>query len=288
MIRFGDKYTIDQLRFKVYGYHGYYKGFKELTEERYEELKKEIHEFAKRIRNYDKLGNLGQYIEILGYISHKVEFNHLPYDERIAMLIHECDPSLVHYQQYLTIEKYEGYVQELARNVRSKVGFYDPKFVTYEQALYNKFYKDKMFITGVKEDYSSLLLPLLNKIKNFDSVTDEEYERVIEIAKKWREQFPNEGYLTAFFHATVQGKELGLNGLKEKAIFLIQALDPDLKMLDSYYNNNTVEEIVDDAEVNVGFFAQEFFNLERAYARKYNPEKAEDPWETEIKKTSEI
>ena len=280
MLIFRDKYSIEQLRNKVYSYEASFKRFQEIDEQKYEELRTKIYDFMARLSDiFDGISNLDNYIEMLGYISHKVEYNHSPYDERIVMLVEAVDPDYVHYKKYLTTERDENFNRELARNVRQELGFYDPKLISYESILFNKFKKQNEFIHGIKEDCSDLFYKYLGFINSLDGISLERREKVSEIVNNWLANMSeDDNYLTAFYHALFQGKVLGLESIKEKAIFLVETIDPNLDMLDTYYNNNKKEELEEEAKEKVGFYNDEFLRLEKMYAKVYNPELAEDPW----------
>ncbi len=280
MFRFRDKYTIDQLRSKVYAYHINYNKFNDINEKRYEVLKKQISDFMVRMSHvFGKCTNKDRYYELLGYISHKVEYNHAPYDERILMLIEACDPDYVHYKSFLTVEHDQDYIKNLANTVRKEVGFYDPKFINYEAVLFSKFKKNNELLHGVKEDYSDFLYKYLGFVKTLDNIDEERYEEIVELVNKWKDSMQeNDGYLTAIYHLLFQSDLLGVKGSREKLVFLIEALDKNLDMLDAYYNNSREELIEEEAKETVGFYAPEFIDLEKVYAKRFAPSMANDPW----------
>ena len=280
MFRFRDKYTMDQLRRKVFSYEGNFRNFQDIDETKYAELKKNIEEFIARQSNvFGKGSNLDKYIELLGYMSHKVEYNHAPYDEKIIMLIEAVDPEFIHFKKYLTTERGEEFNRNLAQAVRKELSFYDPKLIGYESILFNKFRKQKEFIHGIKEDDTEIFYKYLAHTNGLDGVTPEAREKVTEIVNKWLENMTeDDSYLTAFYHVTFQGKALGLTNFREKAIFLIETVDPELKMLDTYYNTNRKEDCIEESTERVGFYSDDFVRLEKMYAKVYNPELAEDPW----------
>jgi hypothetical protein len=57
-------------------------------------------------------------------------------------------------------------------------------------------------------------------------------------------------------------------------------------MLQAFYDCPTVEKLYEQATQNVGFYSEQFKNLERKYAKAYKEELAEDPWSMQPKKPS--
>jgi len=285
---FNTFYGFDQLRYRVYSYQSNYKRFRDIPETRYEELKNEIHTFINRLGDdYTGLSALEKYTDMLGYISHKITYNHLPYDERIIMLLEACDPEFIHFKKYLGTEKTPDFNEVLAKSVRSELGFYDPKFVGYESDLFSKFFKNKTLLHGVKDDFSFFINPLIDGIDNFKSVKPEDYDRVSKIAQTWRENMQeDDGYLTAYHNVVTQNTILGLKGIREKGIFLVEAIDPELQMLQAFYDCPTVDKLYEQAFQSVGFYSEQFKNLEIKYAKAYKQELAEDPWSIQTKKPS--
>ena len=302
--------TIDYFINKFYRKETSSKGFIELSTEQLSILSKFIAEKKGKTPNTPSpQENLEIYKKTLQYLTHP--YIHLEletFDERLAYLILMTDPNLVIYKEFLKINlisaeeitKVED-IEERKRllrlrnqnieayeaTVRKKIGFFDPKLLKYEEVFFKRFLSNDKLITEVGSNNHNQLILKAKTLKNFDSITDERYEELMNTAQGWLSLVPEKhNYKVASYNITNQKKLLGLTTSAEQLALFILLVDSNLDMLKIYEEESMVKNIKERIIEQFGFFEPELLTLERKFHDRFCPDKKLSPW-TKTKQTLE-
>ena len=303
--------SIDYYRKKFYQKENSSKRFIELSEERLSEIKKNVQ------KNKDAMTDTGsQRLEKTSkYDAYEKTMQHLtnPYihldlktfDERVAYLIMMSDPDLVIFREFLKLDlmsydeiskvadeeereqlrqRRKKMISKYEAIVREKIGFFDPKLLKYEDMFFKKFLNEKELITDVGTNNQSSLIIRAKLLKDFNSISDERYQELLDIAQTWLSLVPDKcNSKVATYSVINQKKLLGLNSVAEQLALFILLVDSDLDMLRIYEEESMMENISRRIIEQFGYFDQELLILEKKFHNRFCPEKVLSVW-TKIKK----
>ncbi len=294
----------DYLRQKLYSREKDFKNFNQITEESLVNISKQVYKreqiFSEINTEYYRLDKLTRYMLIIQYLTNPSIHITMPtFDERIIFFIMSVDPELITFKEYLKstitnfneirksplkeqpalIEKRNSEITEYASRVRTKLGFYDAKLLTYEKQYFNKFFRSKEVIPEVTQDYLSYLLEHSNAIKTFTGISNERYEELKEKAIVWLSMTKGKNNLqTVSYSLITQLSTLGINNFYEQYVFLILVSDPDLEMLTIFEEESRLEKVREKSIEAFGVYNLELLRIERLYHERFCPDKKLSIW----------
>ena len=296
---------------KFYQYENNFKGFSKLSEEQLVDLTKKVYRhqelMSKTSSNISiKLSKLEIYNKTLQYLTNSnIHFDLDSYDERIAYLILMADPNLVTFKEFLKMDliskeeislvkekKKRNRLSEMRNQsllaykarVTEQIGFFDPKLLKYEELFFKKFFNDKELITEIGNDNCDKLMLRGKLLPDFNSISDERYEDLTNIAQIWLSLVPEKyNSKVATYSVTSQKKLLGLNNLAEQLAMFILLTDSDLDLLKIYEEESTMKKIEKRSIEQFGFFNKDLLVLEMKYHDRFCPDKKLSAW-TKTKK----
>lgn len=279
---------MQQIKCKFFQYDVGYKKFGAVTKERLDEIKKDIEDFENKILDstYKKKSfRLDRYYRILAYLSTRRDYT---YDEKVAFVLLSCDPELSLYKGYraldfqssATIEAMEDpkdqvrakeynelLFTELGAEVRSQIGFYEPKLLKYEEAFFKKFVKELIPYSG--KDYGDNLFKLPH---DFTQMTPTEYLFCKSQVSKYLTRVENVDIKTAIYHILYQPDLLRLFSNEQRLLFFILAVDPELEFYQIYLDECIWDKIEARTKEEKGYFNENLYIIERDYFRAFQPE----------------
>ena len=249
-----------------------------------------------------RITNLDRYEKTLQYLTNP--FIHLEFktfDERIAYLIMATDPYLVIFKEYLKtnipsmneinntedsheranlIMKRNMAISEYERNVRDKVGFYDPKLVKYEELYFKRYFGNKELITDSKMNSNDALSFMARCLPRFKSISDERYEELKEIAQYWLSCASDykDIYNAAAYSILNQKKLLGLKNVEEQLALFVLIVDSELDMLRIFEEESKMSEVEQRIKEQFGSYNKDLLSLERKFHCRFCPEKELSVW----------
>jgi len=291
------------------------KRFSELSEERLAALSKKVYREQEMMTNdlmqlSGTLSKVEKYRLTLQYLTNpRINLDLRTFDERMAFLIMMIDPNLVTFKEFLkadiislaeiakvadekeknNLKKIRSYsISSYESIVREKVGIYDVKLLKYEEMFFKKFFGEKELITEIGSKHQNNLVVKARLLKDFNSVTDERYSELVNIAQTWvsltSKQFNSNG---AAYTIANQKKLLGLNNLEEQFTLFILLADANLDMLKIYEEESKMQIIEERIVEEFGYFNKELLVLERKFHDRFCPDKKLSVW-TKIKKASKL
>ena len=296
----------EQYRTKLYQRENNSKRFLELTEEQLSIISKKVHKKQEIMANtvpsnQKKISNLERYQKTLQYLTNPNTYLELrTFDERIAYLIMMTDPNLVTFKEYLKIDlisivEIDKVEDEKERNrlkqirnqtistykstVIEKIGFFDVKLINYEDLFFKRFFNEKELITEVGNNNEDKLMIRAKLLKDFNSISDERYEELVEIAQNWLSLVPEEyNFKTATYSVTNQKKLLGLTTSSEQLALFILLIDSNLDILRIYEEESVMKNIEERVIEQFGYFNKELLVLERKFHDRFCPQKKVSAW----------
>lgn len=272
---------LERLQNKIFSQKREFKRFENISSEKFKELLIKAIAFNKKkiIYNYHCASSqeLYFYTELLQYLTKPNIFEEFSsFDEKILFLIFCIDPECIIYRSYLKQENKNWTIK-----VREQIGICDKKLLVFEKEFVNKYF----LVTEVNIDHSRLLLLLSKNIQNFNDIDDISFNKIKEILICWQE-IPNnqKDYKTSAYNVLYQSRLLNLNGIKEKIIFFIMSIDPNLRMLQIYNDECMIERIEKACIDEFGFYSQELIRLESLYHSKFCHDLEIDTWTKQKKK----
>lgn len=293
-------YNVDLQRSRLYSKDRYFKRFVDLTEEDEKRIEAEVKRTQLRFEDlkHSKVDICARTITFLNTVTANRIFK--TYDEKVYFLITCLDPNLEFYKLYLSHDittsrqienakdkEEKERLKELRSTQLSKfrtaarvnIGYYDPVMLRYEMAFFEKYLSNKTLWRDIQADYSKNFLDNSSYIRTFDIVRDERYQ---EINQKVMEYLSVMGedltYKNLSFHLIAQNELLGVKTNREKAIFFILTLDPELDILSIFDEESKWENIIRRVKEKFGFYDERLIRLERLFASKFMQEKFNDPW----------
>ena len=302
---------LDSYRTKFFQRERDSKRFLELSEEDLVLLSKKVYRKEEImddvfLQGTKKMSNLERYRRTLQYLtSPLIGLEFRTFDERIAFLIMMVDPNLITFKEFLktdliSLEEIEKVDDDKERShlrnvrtqtisayessVREKIGFYDVKLLKYEELYFKRFFGEKELVTEVNSHNQDGFIKHSKLLKDFNSISDERYKRLTDIAQIWLSVAPDKfNSKVATYSVTNQKKLLGLNNLAEQLTLFILLVDPNLDMLRIYEEESMMQNVERRIIDQFGFFDKELLNLERKFHDRFCPNKEISAW-TMIKK----
>lgn len=298
---------IEQAKSRFYMRSHLSKNFTELTEEHLEKIKKDAIKFVKEHTvEYNKKttflrGTISLYTDVMLYLTNPCINDVYPtFDEKMAFLIHVIDPEYKIAKMYLQSTLLTRYEQKnlkpededkrkkhidernrLFHQTENMLGFTDPTFVQMERVFFNRFGLQKELLSNIQGNYIDELFSKSIIVSSYNRTTDEEYEEANRIAQNLialQSDITNPN--TVAFNILKQNKLLGGNGtLKQAYLIFILAFDPELRMLQIYYDESMVPKIEARANEELGFYEKELIRLEQQYHQRFEPEKIVSVWQ---------
>lgn len=302
---------LDSYRTKLFQRERDSKRFLELSEEDLVLLSKKVYKKEEimddvLLQGTKKMSNLERYRRTLQYLtSPLIGLEFRTFDERIAFLIMMVDPNLVTFKEFLktdliSLEEIEKVADDKEkcrlRNIRSqtisayeasvreKIGFYDVKLLKYEELYFKRFFGEKELVTEVNSHNQDSFIKRSKLLKDFNSISDERYERLTDLAQIWLSVVPDKfNSKVATYSVTNQKKLLGLNNLAEQLTLFILLVDPNLNMLKIYEEECMIKNTERRTIEEFGYFNMDLIALERKYHDRFCPNKQVSIW-SKVKK----
>lgn len=302
---------LDSYRTKLFQRERDSKRFLELSEEDLVLLSKKVYKKEEimddvLLQGTKKMSNLERYRRTLQYLtSPLIGLEFRTFDERIAFLIMMVDPNLVTFKEFLktdliSLEEIEKVADDKEkcrlRNIRSqtisayeasvreKIGFYDVKLLKYEELYFKRFFGEKELVTEVNSHNQDSFIKRSKLLKDFNSISDERYERLTDLAQIWLSVAPDKfNSKVATYSVTNQKKLLGLNNLAEQLTLFILLVDPNLNMLKIYEEECMIKNTERRTIEEFGYFNMDLIALERKYHDRFCPNKQVSIW-SKVKK----
>ena len=163
--------------------------------------------------------------------------------------------------------------------IRKQIGFYDPRLVRYEEQFFKRFHSDKELITEVQQNNINHLLSYSKYLRSFNSITDERYQELVNIAQIWLSQVPEgQNSRTAAYSVLSQKNLIGLQTLAAQFAFYILVTDPSLDMLRIFEEESFISKTQERIEEEFGYYNKVMLRLEREFHERFCPEKKLSPW----------
>ena len=302
---------LDSYRTKLFQRERDSKKFLELSEEDLVLLSKKVYKKEEimddvLLQGTKKMSNLERYRRTLQYLtSPLIGLEFRTFDEKIAFLIMMVDPNLVTFKEFLktdliSLEEIEKVADDKEkcrlRNIRSqtisayeasvreKIGFYDVKLLKYEELYFKRFFGEKELVTEVNSHNQDSFIKRSKLLKDFNSISDERYERLTDLAQIWLSVVPDKfNSKVATYSVTNQKKLLGLNNLAEQLTLFILLVDPNLNMLKIYEEECMIKNTERRTIEEFGYFNMDLIALERKYHDRFCPNKQVSIW-SKVKK----
>lgn len=304
---FGYYLPIEQAKGRFYMRAHFSKNFAELTEERLEEIKKDAIKYVNEHSiEYNKKTTflkrpISLYTDVIFYLTNPCINDTYPtFDEKMAFLIQVIDPEYKIAKMYLQSTLLTAYEQKnlkpedgekrrkhiderniLFHQTENMFGFTDPTFVQMERIFFNRFGLQKELLSNIQGNYIEELFSKSIVVRSYNRTTEEEFEEANHIAQNLialQSDITNPN--TVAFNILKQNKLLGGNGtLKQAYLIFILAFDPELKMLQIYYDESMVPKMEARANEELGFYERELIRLEQEYHQRFEPEKIVSVWQ---------
>lgn len=208
------------------------------------------------------------------------------FDEQILFLILAIDPDLTIYSYFLN----NGYSlresEEIRRSkanalvdfIMTRVGYFDPEFIKFEEVFFLKYLKNGDVMSHVNKDCSTFL-DVLMTISSFKDVSESEYNFILKKAEYYFTVCEDPKSVTTLcFNVNNPNSVLELYSTPYKIIFLIMVIDPDLMALKIYEEESNEERIKERTIQALGFFHEGLAKAEEAYRRRFCPERNVSDW----------
>jgi hypothetical protein len=299
---------MDILKIKFYQRKHFSKDFDNITEEDVKRIEERVNDFRTRVLDGKELNEVtfhernALYASALRYLVSPTIGQEFPtYDERMLFLIKLMDPDVTIAQAYMQApfktsyeiakadEEEKEYCLEHNRKLRAiinneivkMVGFTDPDFVFFERKYYAKFIRPNQLEKNITSNFVNELFDICKCVRHFRTVTPENYETSVELAKNYLAQFDETPSAnTIAFNLLKQNKAVGGdNTIKQIALLFILLVDPELNMLKIYYDESMYPKMEERSMEELGFYNPELLRLEVEYHRAFTPEKKISEWQ---------
>lgn len=293
---------IVSLQYQLYSKGKQFRGFQDITADRYMQIKSLIKRRNERTKPINKFIGTGllNYAESFKYVNSQISNRELKtYDEQILFLILANDPNLRAHKLFLSTsmpsakeidlvdddEKEElnelrrqGF-EELKAKSRNELGFYDPSLIKYEEILKTGFYRTGKFEEDVKISFIKPLTERAKILENLDIVTNNAYERIKELAARYEVKAKDPKDLNSLaYNLLYLYQNFGIHTLEEQLIIFLLIADPSLALLRIYEEESTYPKFEERAMLELGFQSRSFIKFERLYHDKFEPDKTISPW----------
>lgn len=294
--------SIDMIEKKFFERGKDFKKFSNISAKDKAQIETEANQFKKRVLTQNNLyaPKIQLYEKTLLYLTTPTtSLQYKTFDEKVLFLISCVDPELQIFSSYLSssiptleeictlpieqqIEEEQirlAKIEELKKEIFSKIGIHNTKLLKYESSMYRRY--NKGFKVNVKINYLTSLLNHAQNIKDFESLSDEDIAKINMIAEYYLTKTNNEtNPNTAAFNILTQRARLLLQSLPEELAFFITITDPELKLLQIYEEESTIPNIRQRAINELGYYDQNILRLEKRYHQRFYPDKKISPWST--------
>ena len=149
---------------------------------------------------------------------------------------------------------------------------------------FKRFFGEKELVTEVNSHNQDSFIKRSKLLKDFNSISDERYERLTDLAQIWLSVAPDKfNSKVATYSVTNQKKLLGLNNLAEQLTLFILLVDPNLNMLKIYEEECMIKNTERRTIEEFGYFNMDLIALERKYHDRFCPNKQVSIW-SKVKK----
>ena len=296
-------YNIDliQLQNSLYDKKKSYNHFINISPEKAEELKKEAtlikEDILKDIPRSISV-NTTFYIKILQILTSK-RFWQRSFDEVILIYIFIIDPDFIFYKLYRRYfdvlktnnvfkddekkynEKKNNQLHLLKNDIFNRFGYSDVRVINYEKDFYKIFIKagqkkeenpneeTSQKSQTLKKNYLINLMDLLKDIKSLDSITQERYKEILELAEEYKNTYGSQVNIDELiWNLLYKNTCINLETLEEKILFFVYLFDPNLVALTIYEEECKWEHIKTRMMESFGYFHKDIIRLEKLYKKR--------------------
>lgn len=242
--------------------------------------------------------NIGLYRQALLYLTEpKTSFKYKTFDEKVLFLITTVDPNLEIFNAFLRydipslddinqmaeeeqekeITKRNTNIADFIETIRRKIGISNHRLLRFESILSRRFTKE--FKNNIKKNYLNTILEYAANVKDFSTITDEDFAKITLIASYYLakvnyETTPN----TTAYNIISLKRRLQLNTLAEQLAFFINITDPELNILRIYEEESRIPIIKKRATEEIGYYNDDIRRLEQDYQKRFFPDKKVSAW----------
>lgn len=161
-------------------------------------------------------------------------------------------------------------------------GFYEDDIVDFEARYVEKFLlKASLSVSFSNESFQKIVS---SKLETFGKISIQRLNRIDEVLNNWRNVYKVKNiYSLLAFQLEKESQFFDNPTLEEKVVYLIRGIDPELTILQSYFENCKWHPIKQQALETFGFFSKEFIMLEKQY-NEYYQVIGQDPFEKSYQK----
>lgn len=254
------------IKSKFYSNLPHFKKFENISLQDIETIKQKVDEYLENLNNHFSINSiinkkLQIYQELLTYLSNPNIFLYInTFDERLLFLILAIDPECITYKYFLSSIGITSHTQNLGnweKSVRNKIGIFDKKLGEIEKYLIRKF----SIIDNVIIDQTPTLINSLTEINSLTNISNDQINNIDTILTEWNiitnNNLDNKTVVFNLLHSNLSNEE--------KLILYIKACDPELKMLQIYFNESTNSKIKEECIKQLGMYNNELIRLEKIY-----------------------
>lgn len=189
------------------------------------------------------------------------------YDEYMAFVIAACDPTCEMYKAYISCDESLTLFNK-KNEARRKVGFFRQIVLQAEKVYYLK-YINKL-LTNVNKNNTNYLGLLCKIFKSFDNIDSKRCEELKELSIIWNDYTEeNSKFQTCIYNLIYQSHLLKINSFEEKLIFFINCIDPELKLLNIYEEENHFDIIKKRSLDELGYYLKDLIFVEKEYKKRF-------------------
>lgn len=298
---------IEQAKGRFYMRKHFTNNFQNITEQQLEQIKKDAETFRLEKEESNKKrttflrGPVSLYSDAIFYLTNPcINETYPSFDEKMLFLIHVVDPEykiartytqaplLTAYEQKQVkpeetdkINNHKRLHESLYHGVENHFGFSDPYLIQFERTFFNRFMLQKELLSNIQANHIQELFDKAIVVRSYERTSDEEYQEAINIAEQLIATQPDiTNPNTVAFNILKQNKLIGGNAsLRQTFLIFILSFDPELKMLQIYYDESMVPKMEERANNELGFYNTELIRLEQEYHKRFQPDKIISPWQ---------
>ncbi|MCH5166380.1 MAG: hypothetical protein J1F35_00675 [Erysipelotrichales bacterium] len=296
-------YNIDliQLQNSLYNKKKSYNHFINISPEKVDELKQEAalisDDIFKDIPRSVSVSTVF-YIKVLQMMTSK-RFWQRSFDEVLIIYIFVIDPDLTFYKLYRRYfdvlktnnvfkddekkynEKKNNQLHLLKNDIFNRFGYSDLQIINYEKDFYKIFIKaEQKKEEGQNEETSQKpqtskknylinLMDLLKDIKSLDSITQERYKEILELAEEYKNTYGSQVNIDELiWNLLYKNTSINLETLEEKILFFVYLFDPELIALTIYEEECKWDNIKSRMMESFGYFHKDIIRLEKLYKKR--------------------
>jgi len=268
-----DNYNFEIYRNKFYCYSNNFHNFNNITQEQLTKIKLEIPLLLNELTNNFTHTIMDErfyiYQKTLEYLSNPcISQKYSSFDERILFLILAVDPNCDSYKLYVNNKLKDKH--EITNMIRNKVGFFDNNILIYEHYYLQKY----NIYTNSNIDYTNIIVYKAKELISFNNINDTQYQLLVNKVKFWntfKNNLTNKDYSQNIFYSKLS--------IHEKIILLILCIDPNLKLLQIYQDECTINKLKERCLNEYGFYCKDLFRLEELYRERFCNSLTIDKWQ---------